>query len=116
MLNEKPNQSDNKRIAVNALYMYIRMAFVMLAGLFTSRVILRSLGVTDFGVYNVIGGVIAMFSFLNNAMTNATSRYITTYLAKNDEKMLNRIFNMTAIMHLGMAIFIVVLGETIGLW
>jgi len=116
MLNGKTAPSDNKRIAMNALYMYIRMGIVMFAGLFTSRVILRSLGVIDFGVYNVIGGIIAMFIFFNNAMTNATSRYITTYLAKKNERKLNGVFNMTVAMHFAMAIFIVILGETVGLW
>ncbi len=116
MLNGKTAPSDNKRIAMNALYMYIRMGIVMFAGLFTSRIILRSLGIIDYGIYNVIGGIIAMFIFFNNAMTNATSRYITTYLAKKNERKLNGIFNMTVAMHFGMAIFIVILGETVGLW
>lgn len=116
MLNGKTAPSDNKRIAMNALYMYIRMGIVMFAGLFTSRIILRSLGVIDFGIYNVVGGIIAMFIFFNNAMTNATSRYITTYLAKKNERKLNGIFNMTVAMHFAMAIFIVILGETVGLW
>ena len=116
MLNGKTAPSENKRIAMNALYMYIRMGIVMFAGLFTSRIILRSLGIIDYGIYNVIGGIIAMFIFFNNAMTNATSRYITTYLAKKNERKLNGIFNMTVAMHFGMAIFIVILGETVGLW
>ena len=72
------NQSaNNKRIAKNTLLLYVRMLFGMLVSLYTSRVILSTLGVEDYGVYNVVGGVITMFSFVNGAMSSATCRYIT---------------------------------------
>ena len=69
--------SNNKRIAKNAMLLYIRMLFIMGVQLFTSRVVLNTLGVEDFGIYNVVGGVVAMFSFLNAAMTSSTQRFLT---------------------------------------
>ena len=85
-------------------------------GLYTSRVVLHSLGVTDYGLYNVIGGIIAMFGFLNGAMTNTTSRFIAYYLGKANEGMLKKVFSMTLLIHLLIAIIIIAIGETIGLW
>ena len=108
--------SDNKRIAKNAILMYIRMGITMVVGLYTSRIVLQQLGVEDYGLYNVIGGIIAMFGFLNGSMINATSRFITFYLAKNDSKMLNNIFSMTFLIHLCIGILILILGETVGLY
>ena len=110
------NKSDNKRIAKNTLYMYIRMFITMLIGLYTSRVVLASLGFDDYGLYNVIGGIIAMFGFINTAMTNTTSRYITFYLGKKDVPRLQQVFSTSFYIHLLIAALIVVLGETIGLW
>ena len=74
--------SNNKQIAKNTFFMYFRMGITMIVGLYTSRVVLQQLGVEDYGLYNVIGGIIAMFTFLNGSMVNATSRFITVYLAK----------------------------------
>lgn len=108
--------SDNSRIAKNTVFMYIRMAITMLVGLYTSRVVLRVLGVEDYGLYNVIGGIIALFTVLNAALINTTSRFITVSLAKGDEKDTRQIFNMAFLMHLMVGLLIVILGETIGLW
>lgn len=72
----------NKRIAKNTLLLYFRMIFMMLVSLYTSRVILEALGVEDFGVYNVVGGVVSMFGFLNSAMSSSTQRYITFELGR----------------------------------
>lgn len=108
--------TDNKRIAKNTVYMYARMFVTMLIGLYTSRVVLASLGFEDYGLYNVVGGIIAMFGFLNGAMTNTTSRYITFYLGKNDDNRLKEVFSTAFYIHVIIAIIIIVLGETIGLW
>lgn len=110
------NQSNNKRIAKNTLYMYFRMFFTMFVGLYTSRVVLTTLGVEDYGLFNVIGGIIAMFGFLNGAMTNTTSRYITFYLGQGDTKRLQDVFSMAFLIHFAIACIIVVIGETAGLW
>ena len=76
------NTVDNKRIAKNTALLYVRMLFSMAVGLFTSRVILSSLGVVDYGINNVVGGVVAMFGFLNAAMTTLTQRYLTFALGR----------------------------------
>lgn len=108
--------SDNSRIAKNAIFMYIRMAITMMVGLYTSRVVLRVLGVEDYGLYNVIGGIISMFTVLNAALVNTTSRFITVSLAKEQTQDTRQIFNMSFLLHLGVGIIIVLLGETVGLW
>ena len=105
----------NKQIAKNTLFMYLRMFITMSMGLYTSRVVLNSLGVEDYGLYNVIGGIIAMFGFLNGAMTNTTSRYISYYLG-NNSTLLPKVFSMTFFIHAIIALIIIALGETIGLW
>ena len=109
-------ESNNKQIAKNTIFMYFRMGITMIVGLFTSRIVLQQLGVEDYGLYNVIGGIITMFSFLNGSMVNATSRFITVYLAKKDSLMLNNIFSMAFLIHLCIGILILILGETIGLY
>ena len=96
--------------------MYFRMAITMLVGLYTSRVVLRVLGVEDYGLYNVIGGIIALFTVLNAALINTTSRFITVSLAKGDTVKTRQIFNMAFLMHLIVGVLIVILGETVGLW
>ena len=108
--------SDNSRIAKNTIFMYVRMAITMLVGLYTSRVVLQVLGVNDYGLYNVIGGIIALFTVLNAALVNTTSRFITVSLAKGDARDTRQIFNMALLLHLFVGAIIVILGETVGLW
>ena len=96
--------------------MYFRMFFTMCVSLYTSRVVLSALGFSDYGLYNVVGGIIAMFAFINGAMTNMTSRFITYYLGNDDRKRLNEVFSMSFFIHCCLAIIILILGETIGLW
>lgn len=108
--------SNNKRIAKNTLFMYFRMFFTMCVSLYTSRVVLSTLGFTDYGLNNVIGGIIAMFSFINGAMTNTTSRFITFALGKGDLERLKKVFSMAFYIHCLLAVIIIILGETIGLW
>lgn len=103
--------SNNKQIAKNTLFMYLRMFLTMGMGLYTSRVVLNSLGVEDYGLYNVIGGIIAMFGFINGAMTNTTSRYISYYLG-HDERMLSKVFSMTFLIHAIIAFLIVLMSES----
>lgn len=108
--------SENSRIAKNTLFMYFRMFITMCVGIYTSRVILRVLGVEDYGLYNVIGGIVAMFGFLNNAMANATSRFLTFALGKGNAIKENEMFNMAIVIHIGISLIIIVLSETIGMW
>lgn len=92
------------------------MFFTVGVGLYTSRVLLANLGFNDYGLYNVIGGIIAMFGFINNAMTNVTSRYITYYLGEHNYIKLNNIFCTAILIHVFIAIIIFLIGETVGLW
>ena len=108
--------TENTRIAKNTMFMYLRMFSVMCVGLYTSRVILSSLGFIDYGLYNVIGGIIAMFGFLNGAMTNTISRFLTFELGKNDMRQLKMVFGMSILVQIILGLIIVLLGETIGLW
>lgn len=107
---------NNKRIAKNTLMLYIRMLLSIVVSLYTSRVVLQTLGVDDYGIYGVVGGVVAMFSFLNASMSGATSRFITFALGKGDSKDVNETFSTALIIHIGIAIAIVLLAETVGLW
>lgn len=108
--------TSNKRIAKNALMLYIRMFISMLVGLYTSRIVLSTLGVEDYGIYAVVGGVVAMMGFLNASMSGATSRFLTFELGRGDQKRLSETFSTALIVHIGIAIIVFVLAETVGLW
>lgn len=111
-----PNSENNKRIAKNTLMLYFRMILTMVVSLYTSRVVLNTLGVEDYGTYNVVGGVVTMFGFFNGAMTSATQRFLSFDIGKNDYVQLQKTFNATQIIHIGIALLIFILAETIGLW
>lgn len=110
------NRENTKRIAKNTMMLYIRMLFSMLVSLYTSRVVLQTLGVEDYGIYNVVGGVVAMLGFLNDSMSGATSRFITYELGRGDNARLNQVFSTSLIIHVSIALFVFVLAETVGLW
>lgn len=107
---------SNKRIAKNTLLLYFRMLLMMGISLYTSRVILNALGVVDFGIYNVVGGIVAMFSFFNGAMSSATQRFITFELGAGTFHKLNTIFCTSVLIHGLISLIIVILAETVGLW
>ena len=108
--------ANNKRIAKNTLLLYVRTLFVMVVSLYTSRVVLNTLGVSDYGIYNVVGGVVAMFGFINSSMSSATQRYITFALGKGDRENLHKVFSTALQIHVLISVLIVILGETVGLW
>ena len=108
--------NNNKRIAKNTLLLYIRMFFIMAVSLFTSRVILKNLGVEDFGIYNVVGGVVAMMGILNSAMSTSTTRYLTFELGKGDKERLKQVFSMCFTIYLLLSLAFLFLAETFGLW
>lgn len=108
--------SDNKRIAKNTIFLYFRMLLIMGVQLYTSRVILATLGVEDFGIYNVVGGIVVMFTTLCGSLGSATSRYITFELGRKNYDRLSRVFNAAFIAHCSIALIIVLLCETVGLW
>ena len=107
---------NNKRIAKNTLLLYVRMLFMMAVSLYTSRVILNALGVVDFGINNVVGGVIAMLGFLTSSLGAASSRYITYDLGKGDMTVMQKTFGNILSIHLILATIILLVGETLGLW
>lgn len=107
---------DNKRIAKNTLLLYFRMLFMMFIGLFTSRVILNALGVSDLGLMTVAGSVILMFTFLNGTLASGTQRFISYAIGAGNKDILRKTFASAMTMHLVLASIIVILGETIGLW
>ena len=107
---------NNKRIAKNTLLLYFRMLFMMVVSLYTSRVILNALGVEDFGIYNVVGGVVAMFTVISGSLSAAISRFITYELGKGDQSKLNKIFSASVTIQLLLSLIIVVLIESVGVW
>lgn len=109
-------KSENKRIAKNSLFLYLRMFVLLVVGLYTSRVNLMALGVSDYGISNVVGGLVSMFVFINYAMVNSTMRYVTYELGRGDKNKLNLIFSTSINIHAIISFIIVVLSETIGLW
>ena len=108
--------SKYKRMAKNAGMLYFRMLLTMAVALYTSRIILQTLGVEDFGIYNVVAGFVTMLGFLNSAMSSATQRFLAFELGKPDIKDVRGIFSMSLNIHIIIALFVFVLGETIGLW
>lgn len=110
------NSLNNKRIAKNTLLLYIRMLLTMSVTLYTSRVVLLVLGVEDFGVYNVVGGIVSMFAFINGGMVAATQRYITFEIGTGNIERLNKVFSTSLQIHAIISILIIILGETVGLW
>ncbi|MDR2475226.1 MAG: hypothetical protein LBD45_05145, partial [Bacteroidales bacterium] len=107
---------NNKRIAKNTLFLYFRMLITMGVSLYTSRIVLATLGVEDYGIYNVVGGVVALFGVLNSSLAGATQRFLTFQLGKNDFPELKKTFSAALNIHVFLAIVILILAETIGLW
>lgn len=110
-----PNEND-KRIAKNAIYLYGRMMLTIFVSLYTSRVILDVLGVSDYGVYNVVGGIVTILGFLNGTMSGATSRFLSYELGAGDPVRLRKTFSAALTVHAVIALVMVVLAETVGLW
>lgn len=107
---------ENKRIARNTVFLYVRMFVTLLVTLYTSRVVLEVLGVEDFGIYSLVAGVVVLFSFLNAAITNALQRYITMALGKRDKQMEARVFSTSFIAMALLSLVLFILCETVGLW
>lgn len=110
------NNVKNKRIAKNTLMLYVRMLLVMIISLYTSRIILNVLGVEDFGIYNVVGGFVAMIGFLNSSMTSSSQRFLAYEVGLNNQSQLQKTFIMSVNIHFLIAIIILFFSETLGLW
>jgi O-antigen/teichoic acid export membrane protein len=107
---------NNKRLAKNTMYMYIRMGVTMLVSLYTSRVILQNLGVSDYGIYNIVGSVIAAFAFISGPLGTATQRFYNYELGKGNTKQVNVVFNMSLIIYIILSLFLFVIIEIAGIW
>ena len=110
------SSENNKRIAKNTLFLYVRMLFLMVVTLFTSRVLLDKLGIEDFGIYNVVGGLALMFIFFRSSLSNATQRFLNVALGRGDAGGAARVFAQHFTLYLVVAAAVVVVGETVGLW
>ena len=106
----------NQRIAKNTLFLYIRFAIVMIANLYITRSVLAALGASDFGIYNVVCGFVAMFGLLNTSMTNGIQRFYNYELGKNGDAAVAKVFNTAIIIQMVLAAVLILLAETIGLW
>ena len=97
------NSANNKRIAKNTLMLYIRMLLTMGVNLYTSRIILQALGVDDFGLYNIVGGVVVLFTFINNAMVASTQRFLNYELGRNNPEEAQKVFSASLSIHFAIA-------------
>lgn len=106
---------NNKKIAKNTIFIYFRIFTTMIIGLYSSRIVLQVLGISDFGIFSVVGGVLAMFTFITASLGTATSRFFNVEMGKENGDV-NKIFNVNQFLHIVLAVIIFILTETIGLW
>lgn len=115
-MSEQNNIGNNKRIAKNTIMLYVRMLLMIVISLYTSRVVLAALGVDDYGIKNVVGGIVTILSFLNTSMAGATQRFLNVELGQNNIENLKKVFATSVFIHLIIAGIVVGLGETLGVW
>jgi O-antigen/teichoic acid export membrane protein len=108
--------SNTTRIAKNTLMLYFRQMLIMLVSLYTVRMVLETLGVEDYGIYNVVAGVVTMFGFLSISMANATQRYLSFEIGRRDFEQLKKIFSLSITIYVLIAVMVLLLAETAGLW
>ncbi|HAZ96127.1 MAG TPA: hypothetical protein DCW73_02540 [Treponema sp.] len=108
--------SNSSRIAKNTLALYFRQILIMLVSLYTVRVVLNTLGAEDYGIYNVVAGVVVLFSFVNNAMATSVQRFLNFYLGKNDAEKTRNVYSASLVIHCCICLIFVVLAETAGFW
>lgn len=108
--------TSNKTIAKNTMFLYIRMAIVMVVSFYTSRVILQVLGASDYGIYNVVGGIVTMMAFLNSALGSSSSRFLTYELGTGNMDQLKKTFSASLNLHIAVSVLVFIVGETIGMW
>lgn len=115
-MEKESHSAANRRIAKNTLILYVRMLFMMAVSLYTSRVVLNALGVEDYGIYNVVGSIVAMFHILSGSLSSAIGRFLTFELGRGDKTRLNRVFCTSIIVQVILAVIIIIAIESIGLW
>ena len=109
-------QGNNRTIAKNTAFLYFRMMFTMIVSLYTSRVILQTLGVDDYGIYQSVGGIVGFLAFINSALSTGSSRFLTYELGTGNFEKLKRTFSTTLTIHIAIALFVVIVAETLGIW
>ncbi len=107
---------DNKRIARNSLMLYVRTFLLMLITLYTSRIVLNALGESNYGVYNVVGGIVILFSFINSALTGTTQRFMNVAMGRGDSSELRKVFSTSVKVHIAICVIVILLSEAFGLW
>ena len=107
---------NNKKIAKNTLALYLRMLLLMAVTLYTSRVILATLGVDDYGIYNLIGGFVTLFSFISHALVGAMQRFFNVAMGKKDDEQYKKVYSMSINIFALFSLFLIIVGETVGLW
>ena len=107
---------DSKRIAKNSIYLYIRSIVIMIVTLYTSRIVLKSLGFTDYGIYVVVGSVVVMFNRFSATFMSATQRFLNIEMGKGDVRRVRKVFSAALNIHFVLAFIIFILLESIGLW
>lgn len=110
------NKEANKRIAKNTILLYIRTFLILVIGLYTSRIIINTLGIEDYGIYNVVGGFVAMFSIISATLTGTTQRYLTYELGKKEHEHSQEVFGVALNIHIVLSLILLVLMESVGLW
>lgn len=108
--------ANNKRIAKNTILLYIRMLFLMVVSLYTSRINLNALGVVDFGIYGVVGGVVAMFYIVSNALVGSINRFLAFEIGAKNQERLNKVFCTAKGIQCVIVVVVLLLAETVGLW
>lgn len=108
--------NNSNRLAKNTILLYFRQILIMLVGLYTVRIVLSTLGTEDYGIYNVISGVVVLFSFINNAMVSGTQRFLNYYLGKKDIEKAQDVYSSSLIIYFFVSIIFIIIAETIGLW
>lgn len=109
-------EGTSKRIAKNTLLLYVRMLLLMVISLYTSRVVLKALGIEDFGIYNVVGGVVGMFAIISGSLSASITRFLNYEMGKGSTSNLNRVFCSSVTIQLILSVIILIVAETIGLW
>ena len=110
------SSESNKRIAKNTAFLYVRMIFVLLVSLYSTRAILNALGVVDYGIYNVVAGFVSMFAFLNSSMTNTVQRFFNYEKGRSDNENINRVYITSIQIQVVLAVFTFLLLEIVGMW
>ena len=109
-------EQNNKRLARNTIFLYFRMLLLMFVGLYASRVLLRTLGVEDYGLYNIVGSIVTMFGFLNASLSTSTQRFLNIEIGKGNIDNAKKVFSCSLLQHLILVAIVLVLAETVGLW